>query len=148
VALELRCSYLLLRVHVLRCLRSREAGKCLSELWWGIRATTDPTCSRVAPGPFRCKAPSLGYARTSVVHSGRDCKVLRVSQGHGSDNTIEEALKRRAGLSVTRPATTSSAKERLRAAAAELGLGRAVEILQGERARVRAVLSGTRGCSS
>jgi hypothetical protein len=30
----------------------------------------------------------------------------------------------------------------LRAVAAELGLGRAVEILQGERARVRAVLRG------
>jgi hypothetical protein len=30
----------------------------------------------------------------------------------------------------------------LRAAAAELGLGRAMEILEGERARVRAVLGG------
>jgi hypothetical protein len=37
---------------------------------------------------------------------------------------------------------TSSAEDLLRAVAAELGLGRAVEILQGERARVRAVLSG------
>jgi hypothetical protein len=36
--------------------------------------------------------------------------------------------------------TTSSVEDLLRAVAAELGLGRALEILQGERARVRAVL--------
>jgi hypothetical protein len=46
------------------------------------------------------------------------------------------------GASVTSPATTSSAEDLLRAVAAELGLGRAVEILEGERARVRAVLEG------
>jgi hypothetical protein len=37
---------------------------------------------------------------------------------------------------------SSSAEELLRAVAAELGLGRAVEILQGERARIRAVIGG------
>jgi hypothetical protein len=36
----------------------------------------------------------------------------------------------------------SSVEDLLRAAAAELGLGKAIEILQGERARVRAVLGG------
>jgi hypothetical protein len=44
--------------------------------------------------------------------------------------------------SVTVPATTSSAEDLLRALAAELGLGRAVEILEGERARVQAMLKG------
>ena len=39
-------------------------------------------------------------------------------------------------------ATTPSAENLLRAVAAEVGLGRAVEILQGERARVRAVIGG------
>ncbi len=39
-------------------------------------------------------------------------------------------------------ASGSSVEELLKAAAAELGLGRALEILQGERARVRAVLGG------
>jgi hypothetical protein len=39
-------------------------------------------------------------------------------------------------------APSSSAEELLRAVAAELGLGRAVEILQGERARVRAAIGG------
>ena len=36
--------------------------------------------------------------------------------------------------------STSSVEDLLRAAAAELGLGRGIEILQGERARVRAVI--------
>jgi hypothetical protein len=35
---------------------------------------------------------------------------------------------------------TSSVEELLRAAAAEIGLARAVEILEGERARVRAMI--------
>jgi colicin import membrane protein len=39
-------------------------------------------------------------------------------------------------------ASGSSVEELLKAAAAELGLGRALEILQGERARVRAVMGG------
>jgi hypothetical protein len=39
-------------------------------------------------------------------------------------------------------ASGSSVEELLKAAAAELGLGRALEILQGERARIRAVLGG------
>jgi hypothetical protein len=46
------------------------------------------------------------------------------------------------GASVTLPAESSSAENLLRAIAAELGLGRAVEILAGERARVMAVMAG------
>jgi hypothetical protein len=38
--------------------------------------------------------------------------------------------------------TSSSAETLLRAVAAEIGLGRAIEILAGERARVRAVIGG------
>jgi hypothetical protein len=48
-----------------------------------------------------------------------------------------------ASVNGTRPsgtAVSSSAEDLLRAIAAELGLGRAVEILEGERARVRAVI--------
>jgi hypothetical protein len=47
-----------------------------------------------------------------------------------------------AGASVAVPTTTSSAEDLLRAVAAELGLGRAVEILARERARVAAALRG------
>jgi len=47
----------------------------------------------------------------------------------------------RRGHAVTRPITTTSAAESLLTAlAAEIGLARAIEILQGERARVHAVL--------
>lgn len=50
---------------------------------------------------------------------------------------------RRLGPAVGRPiATTSSAEALLKAVAAEIGLARAIEILQGERARVHAVLRG------
>jgi hypothetical protein len=49
----------------------------------------------------------------------------------------------RAGRSVPRPiATTSSAENLLKAVAAELGLGPAIEIIQAERAQVRAVIGG------
>jgi hypothetical protein len=49
----------------------------------------------------------------------------------------------RRGGAVARPiATTSSAEELFRAVAAEIGLARAMEILAGERARVRAVIGG------
>jgi hypothetical protein len=44
---------------------------------------------------------------------------------------------------VPRPITsTRSAEDLLKAVAAEIGLGRAIEQLQGERARVRAILRG------
>jgi len=44
---------------------------------------------------------------------------------------------------VTRPITTrTSAEDLLRAVAAEIGLGRAIELLEAERARVHAVLRG------
>jgi hypothetical protein len=49
----------------------------------------------------------------------------------------------RRSAAVRRPiATASKAEDLLKAVAAELGLGRAIEILQGERARVRAVIGG------
>jgi len=49
----------------------------------------------------------------------------------------------RAGRSVPRPITSvSSVENLLKAVAAEIGLGPAIGILQGERARVRAVIGG------
>jgi hypothetical protein len=45
-------------------------------------------------------------------------------------------------LSAAPPTVSSSAEDLLRAIAAELGLGRAVEILEGERARVQSILRG------
>jgi hypothetical protein len=47
------------------------------------------------------------------------------------------------GAPVPRPITsTRSAEDLLKAIAAEIGLGRAIDQLQGERARVRAILRG------
>jgi hypothetical protein len=68
----------------------------------------------------------------------------------GADKTAgkrRRAAKARAtprtGTSVPRPITsTPSAEDLLKAIAAEIGLGRAIEQLQGERARVRAILRG------
>jgi hypothetical protein len=53
------------------------------------------------------------------------------------------AVTSRTGAPVSRPiTTTSSAENLLKALGAELGLGRAIEILAGERARVRSILRG------
>jgi hypothetical protein len=55
----------------------------------------------------------------------------------------ENRVSVRAGRSVPRPiATSSSAENLLKAVAAEIGLGPAIEILSGERAKVRAVIGG------
>jgi hypothetical protein len=52
----------------------------------------------------------------------------------------------RAGASLPRPITTMSSTESLlRAVAAEIGLGAAIEILSGERARIRALTGTERG---
>jgi hypothetical protein len=49
----------------------------------------------------------------------------------------------RMAVSAPRPiATASSGEDLLKAVAAEIGLGRAIEILTGERARVRALIGG------
>ena len=57
--------------------------------------------------------------------------------------TARRAPTVRIGASVSRPlASGSGAENLLKAVAAEIGLGRAVEILEGERARVRAAIGG------
>jgi hypothetical protein len=70
---------------------------------------------------------------------------VRASAKTGKARTKAEtrtATPRRGGA-VPRPiATTSSAEDLFRAVAAEIGLARAMEILAGERARVRAVIGG------
>jgi hypothetical protein len=57
--------------------------------------------------------------------------------------TSKRATAPRQAPPVPRPITsTRSAADLLKAVAAEIGLGRAIEQLQGERARVRAILRG------
>jgi hypothetical protein len=71
------------------------------------------------------------------------------STGKGSTKakTTKQAARRattaRKAPGVARPvATASKAEDLLRAVAAEIGLGKAMEILGTERARVRAVIGG------
>jgi hypothetical protein len=81
----------------------------------------------------RAKAAGLSVSKTYVY----------LVRGHAK---TKASPKRRApagrrGASVARPiATMSSAEDLLKAVAAEVGLGRAMVILAGERARLRAVI--------
>lgn len=71
---------------------------------------------------------------------------VRAYDKAGRTKSVGLAARRggsRIGPAVGRPiATNSSAEALLKAVAAEIGLARAIEILQGERARVHAVLRG------
>jgi hypothetical protein len=63
--------------------------------------------------------------------------------GKGLAKTTARRSTVRQAPAIKRPITTSSkVEELLKAVAAEIGLGRAIEILAGERARVRAVMRG------
>lgn len=66
------------------------------------------------------------------------------NKGAGRKNRVEaRAVTARRAVAVPRPiATPSSAEILLKAVAAEVGLGRAIELLQSERARVHSFLRG------
>jgi hypothetical protein len=81
----------------------------------------------------KAKAAGLSLSKTYVY----------LVRGHAKTKapTKRRATPARRGASVARPITTmSSAEDLLKAVAAEVGLGRAMVILAGERARLRAVL--------
>jgi hypothetical protein len=92
---------------------------------------TMPVKDVVATG----KANGIEFDETYVYWARRPSKGTatrtRASTAVGTGPSIARAFT-----------TTSSAEDLLRAVAAEIGLGRAVEILQGERARVRAAIGG------
>ena len=69
--------------------------------------------------------------------------VRAYSKASGKRKPTARATTARKALAVSRPITTSTKAETLlRAVAAEIGLGRAMEILAAERAMVRAVIGG------
>jgi hypothetical protein len=77
----------------------------------------------------------VGYAYSLRSHDKK-------SAGKTAKRVTRRAQARNGG-SVRRPVANGSAAENLlRAVAAEIGLGRAVEILEAERARVRAAIGG------
>jgi hypothetical protein len=71
-------------------------------------------------------------------------KVRGAAKGKGKKRVATKVRATpRTGVPVPRPITsTRSAEDLLKAVAAEIGLGRAIEQLQDERARVRAILRG------
>lgn len=79
--------------------------------------------------------------------AGLELDTSYVYNVRGYDAAKKRATKQptraRKGVAVPRPvATTSKAQDLLIAVAAEIGLGRAMEILEAERARVRSVIGG------
>jgi hypothetical protein len=78
--------------------------------------------------------------------TGAKKKPAKAPATRPSAPTVKPTPKRatpRNGAPVPRPITTaSSAEDLLRAVASEVGLGRAIELLQGERARVHSILRG------
>jgi len=82
------------------------------------------------------KAKAAGLTLTSQLVY----KVRGTAKGAAKRGTRKRRTEIRTGASVPRPITTTSAAENLlRALAAEVGLGSAIEILRTELARVRAV---------
>ncbi len=83
------------------------------------------------------KEKGIKIADTYVYRTRRSAK-KKVTKA-----AARRATTARTGAAVPRPsASTSSAETLLKAVAAEIGLGRAMEILAGERARVRALIMG------
>ena len=126
-------------------------------------ATTTPGTAKsagVSKSEFIRLHPSLSTAE--VIAAGKDQGLTFTSSlvyavrgkasGDGATGKRTSAAKKPATTKPSAPAPTSKAsrpsgsassvEDLLKAVAAELGLGRAIEILQGERARVRAVFGG------
>jgi hypothetical protein len=87
----------------------------------------------------KAKAASLTLTEGYVYNVRATSKAAKNRAAGGGKGARGADGKRSIGGSRARG---SSVEELLRAVAAEIGLGRALEILQGERAKVRAVLGG------
>jgi hypothetical protein len=140
--------------------RGRSKAKKKAKTNAAKKASTSPT-STAAPAKTKSKAdfvrtyPSL--SPKEIVEKARAAgvkfdvayvyrvramgKTTRKAKSAAAKTTTPAAVNG-AVPSVALPAASSSTEDLLRAVAAELGLGRAVEILAGERERVRAVLNG------
>lgn len=102
-----------------------------------IRA--QPATMSAAEVVAKAKAEGVKLLPGLVYEVRRKAKEKR---GVGPKPAARRATKR-AAPAVARPITTSSKTENLlHAVAAEVGLGRAIELLEAERARVHAVMRG------
>jgi hypothetical protein len=125
-------------------------------------STTKPVASASAASKSPAKMSKADFVRSrshlsprEIVEDGKaagiklDASYVYNVRGYDAAKTrvtkqaAKRATTRRKGASVPRPiATTSKAEDLLKALGAEIGLARAIEILTGERARVRAVIGG------
>jgi hypothetical protein len=91
-------------------------------------------------------SPGSHFARMSVTKEGHVGFTQEPRDDAGNEGycTYLDTRRRTWGaLAVPRPiTTTSSAEDLLKAVGAEIGLGRAIELLLGERARVHSILRG------
>jgi hypothetical protein len=95
---------------------------------------------KTSTAPTRTPPAKTAVKSKSDFVRARSTSTQMVEKAKGA---AKPRARSRIGVAVRRPVTTTfSAEELLRAVAAELGLGRAVEILAGERAKVRAVIGG------
>jgi len=76
----------------------------------------------------------------SYIHDVRGYDTAKAKKKRAAKKASKLAVTHGTQPSIT--ATSSTAEDLLRAVAAEVGLGRAIELLWGERARVRAVIEG------
>ncbi len=145
--------------------KAKAAGvKLTAQLVYKVRGrsktnTPQPKATSAAPTAAPTAAPAAGPApknKSAFIRrlpSSMPAKeVVKQAKAAGMKLTesyvynVRGAAKKTArpgrnGASVARPiATTSSAESLLKALAAELGLGNAIEILTGERTKVRAVI--------
>ncbi len=119
--------------------------------------TANPTAAPSKAAPAQSKADFVrahsSLSPKEIVKKGRAeglkfdvhyvYNVRAYSKASGKRKPTARATTARKALAVSRPITTSTKAETLlRAVAAEIGLGRAMEILAAERAMVRAVIGG------
>jgi hypothetical protein len=121
----------------------------------GPAPSAKPSANKLSKSDFIRSQPSMA-AKALVAKAkaaGLSIRVNQVYKVRGYDKTTAKTkvtkpeAKRAASPAKSAPAprpvaTRSSVEDLLRAVAAEIGLQRAMEILAGERARVRAVIGG------
>jgi hypothetical protein len=90
----------------------------------------------------KAKAEGIKLGWRYVYNVRATDKAARKAKRAASKTTTSTPRSANGAAPIAKLPATSSAEDLLRAVAAELGLGRAVEILAGERARVRALIGG------
>ncbi len=102
----------------------------------GLTISTDHVYGVRSQARLKRKATKVAAKKTAAAKKGATPEPTAAAK-----KTSRKAVARNVRQPLVN-ATTSSAEELFRAVAAEIGLGRAIEILAAERARVRAMIGG------